>query len=650
MKRLLLLVASYFLIFTLTVPRPSSYAQNDGWTWLNPLPQGNALRALWGTAPNHIYAVGEQGVVMHYDGSSWQILANVPGKNALLGVWGAGPNDIFAVGVNALWHYDGASWEAMNPPAGMASFRMRSAWGTSGHNVYAAGYLSDRGRGAIFRFDGVRWSSVATTSRELRGLWGSGPDDIYAVGDSSHILHYDGTSWKDINQISGADLVDVWGSGPNDVYVVGRSSATAGGVVFHYDGDAWKQVFLPSSPVVSIWGFASDDIYILDDFSTVYHFDGSSWQEIGVATRRTDRLYDIWGVSPNDLFAVGRDGVVAHFDGSQWQNQVQGPDINPYSVWTDGQRVVIVGEGPEALVYDGSQWTLHSLPREIPDSDWVSAHAYDVWGTSWNHLYAVGDGLIWRFDGQTWSRVHSVLNDEGDIAVMEGIWGFGPNDIYAVGYTIFPSEQIIVHYDGAQWSTVYQREGEDGLYDVWGSGPNDVFVAAGDDGMLHYDGQAWSQMDANSFDSVWGAGPDHVFATGEHPTTHTAAVFHYDGNQWQVVYDEDVSLESVWGLGPDDVYAVGNDLLWEMGLRSRQAVLLHYDGSQWTRWDTPYSVALEDIEGTENMLLMVGSGGTILGRGDTPPPLSVWTTPGPPATPTPTATPTPLPLYLPLIM
>jgi hypothetical protein len=48
------------------------------------------------------------------------------------------------------------------------------------------------------------------------------------------IVHYDGSSWKSQTSSSTDNLVGVWGSSPQDVFAVGRSS------VLHYDGSQWS--------------------------------------------------------------------------------------------------------------------------------------------------------------------------------------------------------------------------------------------------------------------------------------------------------------------------------------------------------------------------------------------------------------------------
>jgi hypothetical protein len=49
--------------------RPTvAQAQEGGWEWQNPLPQGNPLYDVWGSAGTGVFAVGDGGTVLHYAG------------------------------------------------------------------------------------------------------------------------------------------------------------------------------------------------------------------------------------------------------------------------------------------------------------------------------------------------------------------------------------------------------------------------------------------------------------------------------------------------------------------------------------------------------------------------------------------------------
>jgi hypothetical protein len=85
------------------------------------------------------------------------------------------------------------------------------------------------------------------------------------VGDaqpSSGILHWNGTEWSDVDNAVKTTLNGVWGSGPNDVWAVANFSSDAG--IFHWDGKKWS-----SDPIKvgvqlsSVWGSGPDDVWAI---------------------------------------------------------------------------------------------------------------------------------------------------------------------------------------------------------------------------------------------------------------------------------------------------------------------------------------------------------------------------------------------------
>jgi hypothetical protein len=58
---------------------------------------GDTLDGVWGSSGSDVFAVGEDGTILHYDGSSWSSMSSGTGE-WLYGVWGSSGSDVFAVG------------------------------------------------------------------------------------------------------------------------------------------------------------------------------------------------------------------------------------------------------------------------------------------------------------------------------------------------------------------------------------------------------------------------------------------------------------------------------------------------------------------------------------------------------------------------
>ena len=264
-----------------------------------------------------------------------------------------------------------------------------------------------------------------TANKDLSGITGNSPTDVYAVGKKGTILHFDGTQCKQLPTPSRKNLNGVWGSfekGNTNVFAVGDR-----GTILYFDGTQCKQLPNPSRKDLNgVWGSfekGSINIFAVGDRGTILHFDGQQWFEM--SNPEQSKLNGIWGSSKNSIFAVGEEGTILHFDGTRWL----------------------------------------SLPKHtLEDLNSVSG-CYE--NTAIN-VYAVGKkGTILHFDGAQWTKMNSsVYNNLNDI------YGRQPNNIFAVG-----QGNTVIHFDGDKWSQVSEPDNTN-LFAVWVSENPHVFVVS----------------------------------------------------------------------------------------------------------------------------------------------------------------------------
>ena len=72
------------------------------------------------------------------------------------------------------------------------------------------------------------------TKEYLLSVWGTSDTNIYAVGDMSTILHYDGKQWSPMDSGTENYLTKVRGLAEDDIYACGEN-----GCVIRYDGKEW---------------------------------------------------------------------------------------------------------------------------------------------------------------------------------------------------------------------------------------------------------------------------------------------------------------------------------------------------------------------------------------------------------------------------
>ena len=155
-------------------------------------PHSGDLDDVHGSDGANVYAVGDEGTILHYDGVTWFSMRSGV-EEALNGVW-ASP------------------WSA----------------------VFAAG---EKGR-VLIRL-GDRWIPMDTaTDADLNAVGGSieiAEHGVYAVGDGGVVIHFDGSAWSRIPLEEEANLNDLWVTREGMVYVVGD-----GGLILRYRNSQWS--------------------------------------------------------------------------------------------------------------------------------------------------------------------------------------------------------------------------------------------------------------------------------------------------------------------------------------------------------------------------------------------------------------------------
>jgi len=171
-----------------------------------------AFTGLWAFPGSDVFAVGDSTIV-HFDGTTWTTQPSGTAAN-LMALWGAAPNRVFAVGTGGtILTYDGAVWHSQ---ASGVTETLNGVWGTSATDVYAVGT-----KGTLLHYDGMQWTLLNSgTSEDLFAITGTS-DQLFAVGNNATIVRYDGTRWSSQSAPIAIDLRSVWAASPTQVVAVG---------------------------------------------------------------------------------------------------------------------------------------------------------------------------------------------------------------------------------------------------------------------------------------------------------------------------------------------------------------------------------------------------------------------------------------------
>jgi hypothetical protein len=202
----------------------------DGQEWTSvPNPRGVELTDVWGPIYYARYATenGPYGSALLKDGGAGWVCQEFPSLAPQNAIWGTAKDDVYVVGDGGgIFHFDGVVWTQMATPT---SERLLDVWGFAGGPVFVVGT-----NGTILQLIGSAWVQMPFPANpgtddgvlpSLRAVWGSSPTDVLVCGEgtwaNSAMLHFDGTQWRQCDSVPTVNAHGLWGTGPDDVFLVG---------------------------------------------------------------------------------------------------------------------------------------------------------------------------------------------------------------------------------------------------------------------------------------------------------------------------------------------------------------------------------------------------------------------------------------------
>ena len=264
------------------------------------------------------------------------------------------------------------------------------------------------------------WNEIWSTSLESTGIegitpdtnlmdtWGSSANDIYAVGFKGTILHFDGSSWTQMQSGTEANLEGVWGYViKDDTGAVLRTdvfAAGSDGTILRYNGQTWGPTLVINDPDSQ----NPDPQPVTGNFHAIWGIPAASGQP---------------DAQP-DVVAVGGDGLIVR--------------------WDPVARLFLEMRLAETFV-DSQGNTRTSYVRFSPE------RLGGVFGTGSlaDPLFvAVGNnGSILEMQAGTWTRNQNFTPPGAFITHLNGVWGRGAWEIFATGI----EGTVVLRDNGGTW-------------------------------------------------------------------------------------------------------------------------------------------------------------------------------------------------------
>jgi hypothetical protein len=303
----------------------------------------------------------------------------IPSQSNISGIAVYGPNLIYAFH-DKLYIFNGTTWietkVTINGKSYLPLFTdgyvfgmsQEEYWVTVGGSII---YHGKKNKVDEFRLDQIRIMNYPIDGA-VRSCWGPSSTDMFFVGDTGTIFHYDGTNWTKFPKPTTKDLRSIWGTSHSDIWAGGFNRQTGKSALLHFDGSSWTNIDLATvgsfecagcDGISSVWACDSLGHHLGYVGGSLFYrrTDNSLWTNDSnrVGNKFNDNSYAgisiIRGNGPNDILCVSDWGFISHWNGKTWKRYDNLYNPQNFNYGTNGMSFV----GNTACVVgfkDGQSW------------------------------------------------------------------------------------------------------------------------------------------------------------------------------------------------------------------------------------------------------------------------------------------------------
>lgn len=486
---------------------------SDGWCWEAPAPFPFDPVSVFARAADDVWAVGNRGALLHYDGSSWRAVdANTTAD--LEDIWMASASDGWLVGRGGvIRRWNGTTWTTV---ASGTTADLFGVWGTAANDVWLVGNAVSK------HWTGSTLATAAVTTPSLTNVFAAG-GNVFAVGGENVWQLVTGTWSKRTSDgplFTSYSLTSIAGN-ESEAYALGRSYSIASGedLGYHFDGQGWTMHSDPGDPEWTDCFADGTKIFGVSDESITNLADTTRMQGPGGTMRAAHGVAGVTFVATAPQVA----GQLFHASSGAWINDGGFGDRRGLAVIADvGDGVWFAGTYGTLIEWRGGI-VVHEPPTDNTIVAIAGTSREDVWiadtwgdvfhfdGTRWrdtdapfatrpralaiveDRVFLVGDS-IYRNDGDSWveettdtdaqgwtaAAAHDTdlfvvgADSTGEAAHVEhlangtwsalapvaipapcGIAAVAADDVWVTGYSTAttPTDGLVAHWNGTAWTT-----------------------------------------------------------------------------------------------------------------------------------------------------------------------------------------------------
>lgn len=509
----------------------------DNWCWYNPSPHGQEIKKIWASHTKNIWTVSDK-LLMQYDGEQWHIIELEIPDREVTNVWGHDSQNIWITGKRTIAYWNRSQWNYTE-------------------------------------------IEFPKPDQYMYAVHGSSPKDVWAVGSSGAIMHWDGIQWTATNSTTSQDLTDVCATQANEAWAIGKNTMLV------WNGQEWKDV--PNKPLnpkqlacVSR-GYGNTYAMVLTEQNGLYECRDRVCSNEKIAEAHTLATLNSFEL----LISYHNDILHRRTRDVSFEPITKIPYfMTTITGLTTGEIIVGNTVGQIGLWHQNSWTSLHKF-TPYSETDWIA----DIHGHRTNFVWAVGPQLIVRWNGQQWNKISNPSNSE-----LKSIWSIDDLDAWAVG-----SSGTVLHWNGQQWSsfTIDPRMQTDSFNKVWASDSKNVWLMSNKNNLWNWNGSLWTLHqvpDIYNPSILRGTNARNLWVSDGRST------YSYDGNQWKKrAVPGSYVVRDLWLFGEHNTFALTH------------SELLEWNGENWIKHLVPaYSEMSKIWAASPNDIWIVGGLGTIV--------------------------------------
>lgn len=298
------------------------------WVWEEmDSPTTKDLAAVWGTEFHNVYAVGKDGLIIHFDGGDWSVVEyDADSHPNLHAVAGAAADRIWAAGADRfMLEFDGEQWTQQETVFDLPEW-------PGGYRGLCAESVEEAiavGEGATIEVRGESgWSfgKEANVDADFHAVWCADGTDVFIAGHdhtaffSSVLIRYTPLhDWELMPHEPSDNMYGIAGDQDGSVWAVGFDDGV-GSKLYRLNADGLTLETTSVHELLGLWADTSLGVWAVgntaddDAIGVIQSWSGGSL-EFQLEYDGTTRLRGVWGIDEGQgrhVLAVGKAGAILH--------------------------------------------------------------------------------------------------------------------------------------------------------------------------------------------------------------------------------------------------------------------------------------------------------------------------------------------------